>query len=290
MDVCLLNDRGVIEVAGAEATGFLQRLITNSVRDIPQGESRYSGLLSPQGKVLFDFFVVPMPEGPDTGYLFDCARAQAGDLVKRLNLHKMRAKIAIADKSEQFGVAAAFGGEAPAGVEGVVYRDPRAPGMGLRIIAPREALAHIEDAGEAAYEAHRIVQGVPKGGTDFVYGDAFVHDINLDVMNGVDFKKGCYVGQEVVARVHFRKSARKRIVKIHFDGQAPEPGAQIMAGDTNIGQLGSTAGAEGLATLRIDRLEEARAAGAVIKAGDATVAVTVPPEFIAAAAGVEKRL
>ena len=290
MDVCLLNDRGVIEVAGAEATGFLQRLITNSVRDIPQGESRYSGLLSPQGKVLFDFFVVPMPEGPDAGYLFDCVRAQAGDLVKRLNLHKMRAKIAIADKSEQFGVAAVFGGEAPAGVEGVVYRDPRAPGMGLRIIAPREALAHIEDACEAAYEAHRIVQGVPKGGTDFTYGDAFVHDINLDVMNGVDFKKGCYVGQEVVARVHFRKSARKRILKIHFDGQAPEPGAQIMAGDTNIGQLGSTAGAEGLATLRIDRLEEARAAGAVIKAGDATVAVTVPPEFIAAAAGVEKRL
>ena len=90
-----LSDRGVVEVAGAEATGFLQRLITNSVRDIPQGESRYSGLLSPQGKVLFDFFVVPLPEGPDAGYLFDCVRAQAGDLVKRLNLHKMRAKIAI---------------------------------------------------------------------------------------------------------------------------------------------------------------------------------------------------
>ena len=135
-----------------------------------------------------------------------------------------------------------------------------------------------------------IAQGVPKGGVDFTYGDAFVHDINLDVMNGVDFKKGCYVGQEVVARVHFRKSARKRIVKIHFDGPAPEPGTQIMAGETNIGQLGSTAGAEGLATLRIDRLEEARAAGAVVKAGDAAVDVTVPPEFLAAAAGVEKRL
>ncbi|HEY8006278.1 MAG TPA: folate-binding protein [Methylocella sp.] len=289
MELCLLSDRGVVEVAGAEATGFLQRLITNSVRDIPQGESRYSGLLSPQGKVLFDFFVVPMREGPDAGYLFDCVRAQAGDLVKRLNLHKMRAKIAITDKSEQLGVAATLGGEAPLAVEGVVYRDPRAPGMGLRIIASREELGRIEDAGEAAYEAHRIAQGVPKGGADFTYGDAFVHDINLDVMNGVDFKKGCYVGQEVVARVHFRKSARKRILKIHFDGNAPETGAPIMAGDTNIGQLGSTAGAEGLATLRIDRLEEARAAGTAITAGDATVAVTVPPEFIAAAAGVEKR-
>ena len=130
----------------------------------------------------------------------------------------------------------------------------------------------------------------PKGGVDFLYGDAFVHDINLDFMNGVDFKKGCYVGQEVVARVHFRKSARKRIVKIHFDGPAPAPGTPVMAGETAIGQIGSTAGTEGLATLRIDRLEEARAEGAPIKAGEATLAINVPAEFIAAAAGVEKRL
>jgi folate-binding protein YgfZ len=287
--VSVLHDRGVIELAGAEAAGFLQRLITNSVLNIPQGESRYSGLLSPQGKLLFDFFAVPMPEGPGAGFLFDCVRAQAGDLVKRLNLHKMRAKIAIADKSGEFGVAAVFGGEIPAGIEGLTYRDTRAPDMGLRIIAPHAALARLKDASEAAYEAHRIAQGVPKGGIDFVYGDSFVHDANLDLLNGVDFKKGCYVGQEVVSRVHFRKSARKRIVKIHFDGEAAAAGTDIMAGETNIGQLGSTAGAEGLASLRIDRFEEARAAGVVIKAGDATVEVTVPPEFLAAA-GVEKRL
>jgi len=288
--VCVLRDRGVIELAGAEATAFLQRLITNSVLNIPQGESRYSGLLTPQGKLLFDFFVVPLPEDAESGYFFDCVRAQAQDLIKRLNLHKMRAKVAIEDKSEQFGVAAVFEGEAPEGVKGALYRDSRAPGMGLRLIAPREALAKLEDAGEAAYEAHRIAQGVPRGGVDFAYGDAFVHDVNLDVMNGVDFKKGCYVGQEVVARVHFRKSARKRIVKIQFDGPAPAAGTQIMAGDTNIGQIGSTAGEEGLATLRLDRLEEARATGAVLRAGDATVEVTVPPELLAAAAGVEKRL
>ena len=288
--VSLLGDRGVIEVAGADATGFLQRLITNSVLNISKGEARYSGLLTPQGKLMFDFFVVPLPAGADAGYLFDCVRAQAGDLVKRLNLHKMRAKIAIEDKSDEFGVAAVFGGEVPAGIEGVVYRDTRAPDMGLRVIAPREALARLTDAGEAAYEAHRIAQGVPKGGVDFTYGDAFVHDVNLDLMNGVDFKKGCYVGQEVVARVHFRKSARKRILKLHFDGPAPAAGTPVMAGETNIGQIGSMAGAEGLATLRLDRLEDARAAGVALKAGDATVDVTVPPEFIAAAAGVEKRL
>ncbi|MGH6863086.1 MAG: YgfZ/GcvT domain-containing protein, partial [Methylocella sp.] len=228
---CHLGDRGVVEVAGTEATGFLQRLITNSVLDIPKGEGRYAGLLTPQGKLLFDFFVVPLPEGPGAGYLIDCAGEQTSDLVKRLNLHKMRAKIAIRDKSETFAVAAIFDGEAPAGLEGVFYRDTRGPSMGLRIIAPRAALAKLTRAA-SRYEAHRIAQGVPKGGVDFVHGNAFVHDVNLDLMNGVDFKKGCYVGQEVVARVHYRNSARKRIARIHFDGPAPAPGTQIMAGET----------------------------------------------------------
>ncbi len=273
---CLLRDRGVIEVAGAGATGFLQRLITNSVLNIPKGEGRFAGFLTPQGKLLFDFFVVPLPEGQEAGYLIDCASEQTADLVKLLNLHKMRAKIAIEDKSENFGVAAIFGGGTAAGIEGIFYRDTRTPGMGLRIIAPRAALACLVDAGEATYEAHRIAQGVPKGGIDFAYGDVFVHDINLDLMNGVDFKKGCYVGQEVVARVQFRKSARKRIVKIHFDGLAPAPGTQITAGETIIGHVGSTAGGEGLAMVRLDRLEDAPAAGVALKAGDVAVDVTLP--------------
>jgi folate-binding protein YgfZ len=274
--VCLLRDRGVIEVAGADATGFLQRLITNSVLDIPKGEGRYAGLLTPQGKLLFDFFVVPPPEGADAGYLIDCAGEQTADLVKRLNLHKMRAKIAIEDKSKDFAVAAIFGGEVATGIEGVFYRDTRGPGMGLRVIVPREALAKLDRAEASRYEAHRVTQGVPKGGVDFRYGDTFVHDVNLDLMNGVDFKKGCYVGQEVVARVHYRNSARKRIVKIHFDGPAPAQGTQITAGETHIGQVGSTAGVEGLAMVRLDRLEEARAAGVALNAGDVTVDVTLP--------------
>lgn len=274
--VCLLRDRGVIEMAGADATDFLQRLITNSVLNIPKGEGRYAGLLTPQGKLLFDFFVVPLPAGPDAGFLIDCASEQTADLVKRLNLHKMRAKIAIEDKSKEFAVAAVFGGEGAAGIEGVFYRDTRAAGMGLRIIAPRATLAKLDRRETSGYEAHRIAQGVPKGGVDFRYGDAFVHDVNLDLMNGVDFKKGCYVGQEVVARVHYRNSARKRIVKIHFDGPAPAQGTQITAGETNIGQVGSTAGSFGLAMVRLDRLEEARVAGVPPKAGDVAVAVTLP--------------
>jgi folate-binding protein YgfZ len=274
--VCLLGDRGVIEVAGADATSFLQRLITNSVLNIPKGEGRYAGLLTPQGKLLFDFFVVPLPEGPGTGYLIDCAGGQTADLVKRLNLHKMRANIAIEDKSKDFAVAPIFGGEVATGIEGVFYRDTRGPSMGLRVIVSREAVPRLDCAEASRYEAHRVTQGVPKGGVDFRYGDAFVHDVNFDLMNGVDFKKGCYVGQEVVARVHYRNSARKRIVKIYFDGPAPAQGTQITAGETNIGQVGSTAGVEGLAMVRLDRLEEARAAGVALKAGDVTVEVTLP--------------
>ena len=284
------RDRGVIKVAGADATPFLHKLITNSVLNIGAGESRYSGLLTAQGKLMFDFLVVPLPEGADAGYLIDCVRDQSADLTKRLNFHKMRAKITIEDQSDKLGVAAIISGEAPAGVDGVVYRDMRAPGMGLRIIAPHDVLPKISNSDETSYEAHRVAQGVPKGGLDFAYGDTFVHDANLDWLNGVDFKKGCYVGQEVVARVHFRNSARKRIVKLHFDGPTPAMGAQIMAGDANLGQVGSTAGSEGLAMVRLDRLEEARASGAAVKAGDTAVNVTVPAEFVATAAGVEKRL
>src|ERR1700730_17621417 len=275
--VCLLGDRGVIEVGGADATGFLQRLITNSVLNIPKGEGRYAGLLTPQGKLLFDFFVVPLREGPGAGSLIDCAGEQTADLVKRLNLHKMRAKIAIEDKSEDFGVASAFGGEVAAGLEGLIYRDMRAPQMGLRVIVPRgDDLAKLDRAEASRYEAHRIARGVPKGGVDFVHGNSFVHDVNLDLMNGVDFKKGCYVGQEVVARVHYRNSARKRIVKIHFDGPAPAQGAQITAGEKNIRPGGAAGRGEVLAMVRLDRLEEARVAGVALKAGDVEVDVTLP--------------
>jgi hypothetical protein len=285
-----LCDRGVLKVAGADATTFLHKLLTNSMLDISPGESRYSALLSAQGKLMFDCFVVPLPEGAAAGYFIDCVREQSADLAKRLTFHKMRWKITIEDLSETFGVAAAWGAAAPAGLEGLVYRDMRAPDMGFRIIAERTALTQIGQSEETAYEAHRVAHGVPKGGLDFVYGDTFLHDANLDFLHGVDFKKGCYVGQEVVARVHFRNSARKRVLKVHFDGPTPEPGTPIMMGETNIGEVGSTAGSDGLAMLRVDRLEEAKTDGTAVTAGTAAVEVTVPPEFVATAAGVEKRL
>ena len=274
--LCLLADRGVIKLAGADTTAFLHRLITNSVLNIGPGESRFSALLSPQGKLMFDFFVIPLPEGPDAGFFFDCVRDQGAALTQRLNLHKMRAKIAIKDLSETLGVGAILAGDAPASLEGVVYRDMRAENMGRRVIAARDALQRLANADEADYEARRIAAGVPRGGVDFVYGDTFVQDANLDWLNGVDFKKGCYVGQEVVARVHFRKSAKKRIVKFSFEGEAPERGAEIAAGGAPLGQVGSVSDREGLAMVRLDRLDDARASGAIVKAGETPIAVQAP--------------
>ena len=173
--ICFLPERGVIKMTGEETQGFLHRLITNSVKDIAPGESRFSALLSPQGKLMFDFFVAPLPDG-EPGFLIDCVRDQSAALAQRLNFHKLRAKITIEDQSEALGVAAILDDEAPVGIDGVIYSDARAPGLGRRIIAAREALASASNIDAADYESRRVAAGVPKGGVDFIYGDAFVQD------------------------------------------------------------------------------------------------------------------
>jgi tRNA-modifying protein YgfZ len=283
MGSSLLTDRGVITLVGQEAEAFLHRIVTNSTLGIPPGEARYAGLLTPQGKLLFDFFVVPLADGE--GFYLDCVKSQAPELAKKLGFLKLRAKIAVTDRSGDIAVAAFWNEAAPQGFAGVVYRDPRAPELGLRAIAPQAELAASFGAHEDQYEAHRIALGVAKGGLDFAYGDAFVHDANLDLTHGVDFNKGCYVGQEVVSRVHHRRSARKRIVKIHFDGPPPATGTEIVAGEAPIGQIGSVAGTQGLAMVRLDRLEDARAAGLEITADARAVDVDVPSDLLVAGAG-----
>ena len=266
----LLADRGIIGISGAEALSFLHKLVTNSLLDLKPGEARYAALLSGQGKLLFDFFVVPLAEGPEAGCLLDCPRAQIPDLVRKLTLHKLRTPVTIEDMSASLAIAALWGEPAPTDFSGLAFADPRTAEMGLRLIAPAEALSFATTS-QDAYEAHRTALGVPKGGVDFPYGDAFVHDADLDWLHGVDFNKGCYPGQEVVARVHFRKSARKRIVKVHFDGPPPASGSDVMMGDINIGHIGSVAGTQGLAMLRLDRVEDARAAGTRLTAGAAAL-------------------
>ena len=245
-----LEDRGVVSVTGAEAAAFLQGLFTNDVVGLAPGEARFAALLSPQGKILVDFFVVRLDEGATPRFLLDAPRALCPDLTKKLVLYRLRARLDIADRSDELGVAAWWDGAPLAGA----FRDARAPEMGWRRIAPRSEISGLGDAG---YDAHRIACGTPKGGVDFAYGDAFPHDANLDLIAGVDFAKGCYVGQEVVSRVQHRGTARKRVVPVRFDGAAPAAGTEIRAGDVGVGAMGSSTGQRGLATLRIDKAEGA---------------------------------
>ncbi len=262
-----LDDRGVVRVSGEDATGFLQGLLTNDVAKLGPHEARYAALLSPQGKILFDFLVVHAPADTGATFLLDCAAAQAGDLVKRLGLYRLRAKIVVADESADHGIIAYWQGEPENAPGGVFYADPRVGALGHRAILPRAKAVAVGEASVGEYEALRISLGVPKGGVDFAYGEAFPHEADMDLFHGLDFEKGCYVGQEVVSRMRHRGEVRKRVVRVRLDGPAPAPGATVMDGELRVGVLGSSSGRHALAVLRLDRVEEAKAAGRALSAG-----------------------
>jgi hypothetical protein len=270
--VAFLNDRGVVRVSGEDATGFLQGLLTNDVAKLGAREARYAALLSPQGKVLFDFLLVRAPADANA-FLIDCPAALAGDLVERFALYKLRAKIVIADESADHGIIAYWNDEPENAPGGVFYADPRAGALGHRAILPRAKAVAVGEASIDEYEALRISLGVPKGGVDFAYGEAFPHEADMDLFRGLDFEKGCYVGQEVVSRMKHRGEARKRVVRVRLIGAAPAPGAAVRDGELPVGFIGSSSGRHALALLRLDRVEEAKAAGRSLRAGDVGVAV-----------------
>jgi tRNA-modifying protein YgfZ len=266
MKAALLPNRGVVKVAGDGARNFLHGLVTADILNLKVGEARFGALLTPQGKIIADFIVAEAPARDGGGFFLDVPRAQAVALVERLNLYKLRAKVLIEDLSEILTVLAAWNGKAVA-ASGLSYPDPRLPELGIRVMLPphlaapaaAELGATLVDAEE--YEAHRIGLGVPRGGVDFSYGDAFPHEADMDQLAGVDFEKGCYVGQEVVSRMEHRGTARTRAVPISFDGDAPPAGAAIVAGNRQLGHLGSTATGHGIALVRLDRVADALAHG-----------------------------
>ncbi|MGH6824289.1 YgfZ/GcvT domain-containing protein [Methyloceanibacter sp.] len=273
-NAALLSDRAVARVSGPAASGFLQGLITNDIDKAKPGGAIHAGLLTPQGKILFDFFVVPAGEG----FLLDVAKAKVGELVQRLGFYRLRTQVEIAE-DRSFAVAAAWGAPPRFPDGAVAYADPRLPELGHRILLP--AGTSLGDLGctlasEDLYHAHRIALGVPEGGRDYAFGDAFPHEAMFDQLGGVDFNKGCFVGQEVVSRMEHRGTARKRIVGVEGEGPLPPEGTDITAGGTSIGTLGSVSGSAGLALLRLDRAEAAEAAGQVLRADEMTVALRIP--------------
>ncbi|MBX6424596.1 MAG: folate-binding protein YgfZ [Variibacter sp.] len=272
MKAALLPDRGVVKVAGDAARSFLNGLVTIDAGTVSPERARFAALLTPQGKIVVDFIIAEAPAEDGGGFFLDCPRALAPMLVDRLNFYKLRAKVIAEDLSEVLGVLAVWG-EGGTAAYGLTYADPRLPQLGKRMMIPPHRAAEAAAAlgaslvDAAAYEAHRIALAVPRGGLDFVYGDTFPHEACMDQLGGIDFDKGCYVGQEVVSRMEHRGTARTRVMGVDYADFAPEAGAAVTAGDKPVGTMGSSAAGRGIALLRLDRASEALAQGVPLVAG-----------------------
>src|SRR5262245_30328995 len=279
--VALLPDRGVVRVGGADAGKFLQGLVTHDIGRLAKQPAIHAGLLTPQGKIQFEFFVVQ----DDGGFWIDIAREKAAEFVKRLTFYKLRAAVTLTDSSAELDVCAAWGDGARTMPTAVLkaYGDPRLADLGERWLLPSGAAEGFcamtggpVRAAADAYHAHRIALGIPEGGKDYAFGDTFPHEANFDVLGGVDFDKGCFVGQEVVSRMQHRAIVRKRIVPVIGSSALPLSGTKIESDGVVIGTLGSTAGTRGLALLRLDRAEEAVAGGKTLTTGGVSITIERP--------------
>jgi folate-binding protein YgfZ len=272
MKAALLPDRGVVKIVGDDTRNFLNGLLTADIGRVSPARAVFAALLTPQGKIVADGIVAELPAEDGGGFFLDCARALAPALATKLDFYKLRAKVMVEDLSETLGVMALWDGQGSSEY-GLVYSDPRLPALGQRIMLPphlaSEAAADLgaELVEAEHYEAHRIALGVPRGGLDFMYNDAFPHEADMDQLGGVDFQKGCYVGQEVVSRMEHRGTARSRVVPVTYGDFAPEDGVPVTAGEKPVGTMGSSARGRGLALLRLDRVADAQAAGTPLIAG-----------------------
>ena len=263
MPAVFLNDRCLLRITGADAESFLQNLITTDLGGLSADEARPGALLTPQGKIMFDFTI--WRDGD--GFVIETDAGQSEALLKRLTMYRLRAAVEI-EAADQQGVTVAWDDN---GTDG--YADSRFARAGVTL--RRLEGAHGSDAVEA-YHAARIAAGVPASGVDFALQDAFPHDVLMDFNGGLSFRKGCYVGQEVVSRMQHRGTARRRLVLVSADLDLPETGTPIVANGKPIGTLGSVAGKHGLAIVRIDRAGEAMAGDTPIMVAAVAVTLTLP--------------
>lgn len=255
-----LMDRAIIALSGPDIRTFLQGLVTNDVNTVAPGKPAYAALLTPQGKILFDFLIVDDGAG---GLLLDCLASARNALIKRLTLYRLRAKAEI-EPRDDLAVFASWDG---ASLAGLAFDDPRLPALGKRAIAPAAE-------GSEGYLAHRLSLGVPEG-SDFGSDKTFALDAGLDELHGVAFDKGCYVGQELTARMKHRGTARKRILLVESTDKSALPqGVDLRADSHSLGEIVSGYGSKGFALVRLDRLEDAGAAP--IDAAGVMVRLTKP--------------
>jgi hypothetical protein len=233
-----LTDRALVAVSGPDWRSFLQGLISQDVDSLAPGDLRYGLLLSPQGRILFDLFIL----GTADGCLLDVPAAGRETLMQRLKLYKLRAKVDIA--ADGRSVAAKLGGP---GGDGWLA-DPRLPALGFR------AYGVAGGDGLDAYDAHRLALGVP-GPADWGDDRLYALEADLDRLNAIDFHKGCFIGQETASRMKRRGQVKSRTLPVTFDGPAPAPGSEVRAGEHRAGEILSGRDGRALALLRLDRID-----------------------------------
>ena len=264
MSSAFLPDRRIIHVSGTGTMDFLQNLITSDLESLPEGEARASALLTPQGKILFDFLIRRDGEG----YAIETDAQQQDALLRRLTMYKLRAPVDLKADTTQ-GVSVFWNETTPAGA----IADGRFAKAGLALY---RLSGKLSDGPTSDYDALRIEHGIAVSGADYALQDAFPHDVLMDVNDGVSFRKGCFVGQEVVSRMKHRGTARRRIVVVSAASDLPAAGTDIISGGKPIGTLGTVLGAQGLAIIRTDRAADAMASDTPLTAGDVVVSVALP--------------
>ena len=279
-----LGERGLLVIAGEDRRAFLQGLISNDIEKVAPNRAIHAALLTAQGKYLHDFFIAALGET----LVLDGEAARLADLRRRLTLYKLRAKVTLVPAAADLAVFAAFGAAAPSALDlpeeegvarhyagGVAFVDPRLAALGVRLVAPRaSAEAALREAGFlaadfAAYDRMRLADGIPDGSRDLVVEKAILLEAGFDELNGVDWQKGCYVGQELTARTKYRGLIKKRLMPVRVDGVLPPPGTPITLEGQEAGELRSGCDGIALALLRLEAVATAAAAGQSLRAGEA---------------------
>ena len=273
----ILENRAFLSIRGADADSFLQGIVSQDISNLELGQSCFTCLLTPQGKILFDFFVIR----DEDSFVIDCFAESAEALLKRLSLYKLRADVALATL-EGWAAAVVPGAAINETADNVyAFNDPRLASLGQRIVSDRTSLVEALSgstlmAKQDAYHALRIALGVPEFGPDFGSEEMFPMDVNYDVLNGINYKKGCFVGQEVASRMKRKGEARKRSLVVAYEGDPPARGDAVMAGASKLGEILSATGGKALAMIRLDRWEKAKTAGDNPVIDGRNVQLTVP--------------
>jgi folate-binding protein YgfZ len=245
--------RSVIRLGGADRYAFLQGLVSNDVALCVPEQAIFAGLLTPQGKFLHDIFIVD--QGED--FLIDCEAARADDLLRRFAAHKLRAKITLENAAAEFDVWAAWNAPPPNAPGVYIYADPRLPELGARMIVKKGVTPKGERVPFEAYDRHRRAHGGTDRRSDLIVEKSTLAEGNFDFLNGISWTKGCYMGQELTARLHYRGLVKKRLFPVRIEGAAPAFGAAVKFGTEDVGDMRSSCGDLGLALLNVEKAGQA---------------------------------